>query len=124
MNNHSGPTKQTKETARLGARLRRRRGAGDTWEEAARKERVFKKDNISPDPGLAYRIACDGYEPKGQELRDRLGLRKICLACMRGFRKISSRAKALSPWRLWWRRLKPGEREKRIKSQYEQENQR
>lgn len=120
MSNHSGPTKQTTETARLGARIRKRRERGEKWEAIARAEGVVKRDG-SPNTGLASRIAYDGYEPQGQELRDRLGLRRICLACMRGFRKISSSARSLSPWLLWWRRLEPGERDRRIKSQYERE---
>lgn len=120
MSNHSGHTKQTPETARLGARIRRRRAKGEKWEAIARAEGVVKEDG-SPNPGLASRIAFDNYEPTGQELRDRLGLRKICLACMRGFRKVSSSARSLSPWLLWWRRLEPGERDRRIKSQYDNE---
>ena len=120
MTNHSHNTNQTKQTARLAKRIRDRREAEEKWEAIAQTEGVLKEDG-SPDPGLAYRIAYNDYEPKGKDVRERLGLKKLCLTCMRGFRKIASGARPLSPWLVWWRRLGKEERDRRIKSQYEQE---
>lgn len=34
-----------------------------------------------PDPALAYRIAVQGYEPRRQETRTRLGLPPVCIVC-------------------------------------------
>lgn len=118
MSNHPGIQKQTKETARLGKRIRDRRAKGERWEKICLDLRILKEDG-SPNHGLASRIAFDNYEPKGQELRDRLGLRKFCLACKRGFRKVSSGVMSLSPWVLWWRRLDPQERDRRIREIWE-----
>lgn len=120
MSKHTGPAKQTPETARLAKRIRNRRSKGEKWIEIAQAEKILKESG-EPDPGLASLIAYKNYEPKGQELRDRLGLRKMCIECMRGFRKIASGARSLSPWRLWWRRLKPAERDRAIREHYEKE---
>lgn len=120
MSNGSKTSQQTKETARIARELRRLRKKRVTWEKAAEQVGIVKEDG-SPDPGLAYRIALEGYEPKKQETRDRLGLRKICLACQRGFRKVSSASKVLAPWVVWWRRLPKDERERRIRREYDKE---
>src|SRR5688500_17577813 len=122
MNNGSQDSKQTKETARKGKKILRLHEQGLTWAEAGKRVGVVKEDG-SPTPGHAYKIAVEGNEPASQELRDRLGLKKMCLACMRGFRNVKSRARSLSPWRLWWRRLSPAERDRRIREDYEEENQ-
>lgn len=121
MSNHSGTTKQTKETARLAKRIRDKRDRGVKWDKICLELGILKDTGL-PDTGLAYRIAFDDYEPKGPDLRDRLGLRKICLACLRGFRQVSSSVRELSPWRLWWRKLDPSDRDRRIRSEYEKEN--
>lgn len=121
MKNTTQKTKQTTETARRARELIKLQRVGYTWEEASRKVGILKKDG-SPDPGLAYRIALEGYEPKGQELRDRLGLKKMCVSCMRAFRKTSKKVSELPPWRYWWNRLKPQERERWIKKNYEEGN--
>jgi hypothetical protein len=118
MNKETGSPQQTKQTRQLAARIRRLRGKGKTWETVCRELRIFKRDG-SPDTGLAYRIALDNYEPKGAEVRERLGLKKICLACMRGIRNISSGSKgSLPPWLIFWRRLPKGEREEWIREYY------
>jgi hypothetical protein len=121
MSNSSNGSKQTPGTARKARELLKLRRNNITWERAA-KEVGIVKDNGDPDPGLAYKIAIEGYEPKGQEVRDRLGLKKICTSCMRGFRSISRQISALSPWRAWWNRLKPGERDRWIRKNYEEGN--
>jgi hypothetical protein len=113
--------KQTAGTARIARELRRLREQGKTWKEASIELGILKKDG-SPDPGLAYRIAIDEYEPKSPEIRERLGLRKFCLACERGFRKVSTMAReALPPWLKWWKKLDRAERERRIREYYEKE---
>jgi hypothetical protein len=104
MNKETGSPQQTKQTRQLAARIRRLRGKGKTWETVCRELRIFKRDG-SPDTGLAY--------------RERLGLKKICLACMRGIRNISSGSKgSLPPWLIFWRRLPKGEREEWIREYY------
>lgn len=121
MAKQTGPAKQTPETARLANRIRRRRAKGEKWIKIAQAEKILK-ENGEPDPGLASLIAYKNYEPKGQALRERLGLKKFCFECMRGIRKIASGARSLSPWRVWWRRLEPGDRDRWIRENYEKEN--
>lgn len=121
MSHTSHNTKQTAETARRARAILKLRRKGKTWEKASSETGIIKSDG-SPDPGLAYRIALEEYEPKSQEVRDRLGLKKLCLSCMRAFRKTSKKISALPPWRYWWNRLKPGERERWIKKNYEEGN--
>lgn len=104
----------------MAKRIRALRAKGIKWEKICLQLGILK-DNGEPDTGLAYQIGINQKEPKGEEVRDRLGLRKVCLACMRGFRRVSASARSLSPWRLWWNRLKPAERDSRIKSEYEKE---
>src|SRR5690349_14507511 len=114
MSNTSQRPKQTTETARRARALLKLRGKGYTWEKASRAVGILKEDG-SPDHGLAYRIANEVYEPKGQDVRDRLGLKKICLSCGRAIRSISKTVSALPPWRYWWNHLKPQERERWIR---------
>lgn len=121
MTHQTGTTKQTRETARKARILRELKALGATWEDAAAEVGIIKEDG-SPNPGLAHKIA-EGYEPKRPETRERLGLRAICFACMRGIRKASEGARALSPWRSWWKRLSPDDRDKMIREHYEKENQ-
>lgn len=118
MSNGTRSKKQTRETARIARELRKLYSRGLTWEGAAREAGILK-ENGEPDPGLAYRIALQGYEPKKISTRERLGLKKICFTCLRGFRKVSRAA--LSPWVRWWRGLPKQERDRRIRSQYEKE---
>ncbi len=122
MSNTAQRPKQTKETARKARELLKLRREGYTWERASRAVGILKEDR-SPDPGLAYRIAVEGYEPKGEEIRARLGLKAICLHCMREIRKVSRTVSARSPWREWWNRLKPTERDRWIRKNYEKRNQ-
>lgn len=117
MSHTSQKTQQTPETRRKARRLLKLRRERYTWEKAAEKVGILKEDG-SPDPGLAYKIAVEQYEPKGQELRDRLGLKKICLSCMRVFRRVSKQVSDLPPWREWWNHLKPGERDEWIRKNY------
>jgi hypothetical protein len=116
----NGTSKQTSGTARKAKRINRLRAKGKTWESISIEEGIIK-ENGSPDPGLAYRIA-HGYEPKGRELRSRLGLRDVCMSCLRGFRKKSSEiARALPAWASWWKSLPKDEKDRRIRDQYEKE---
>lgn len=122
MTKETGSHKQTAETARKAKKIRKLRETNPPvkWEEICRAFGILK-ENGEPDTGLAHRIAYDEYEPKKQETRDRLGLKKICLSCGRGFRRAVSGMASLSPWRVWWRRLPPQERDRRIREDWEKE---
>lgn len=122
MGNTSKQPKQMKETARKALQIRTLRRKGYKWDDIAREVKILKEDG-SPDPGLAYLIGFKGYEPKRPEVRARLGLKELCLACMRAFRKGSDSSRARSQWRLWWSRLSPDERDRKIRSEYEKEDQ-
>jgi hypothetical protein len=76
---------------------------------------ILKNDG-RPDTGMAYKIAYDGHEPAGREVRLRLGLRDICTKCHRGFRKRMVRK--MTPARAWWETLETSKREKIIQSLY------
>jgi hypothetical protein len=56
------------------------REIGHTWDEISTALNILT-ENGRIDPGLAKRIIADGYEPKRQTTRDRLGLTLICVAC-------------------------------------------
>jgi hypothetical protein len=117
----SSTSNQTKQTARKAESIRRLRAQNVKWEEIARRLKILKTDG-SPDPGLAYKIGVEGYEPKGEEIRNRLGLKHICMTCLRAIRKSSAaRRGAGSPWLSWWKKLRPADREERIRRQYEKE---
>lgn len=106
---------QTKQTAQKAESIRRLRAKGWTWERTSIKLGILK-ENGDPDPGLAYKIA-EGYEPKGPAVRARLGLKALCLTCMRGFRKQGrAAAQALTPWASWWKSLSPKDKEQKIRA--------
>lgn len=113
----SHTTEQTPQTRRKARRLLELREHGKTWDEASKKVGILKEDG-SPDPGLAYKIAMEGYEPVKQETRDRLGLKKICLSCGRAIRHIRKTVSELPPWREWWIHLSREDRERWIEKNY------
>jgi hypothetical protein len=121
MRNTSKQPKQLKETARKAREIRRLRARSVKWEDIAREVNILKEDG-SPDPGLAYLIGFKGYEPKRPEVRARLGLKELCLSCMRAFRNRSGSSRSRSQWRAWWSRLSPDERDRKIRSEYEKES--
>jgi hypothetical protein len=56
-----------------------------SWPRTAADHGVLTPDG-DPNPGLAFRIAMKGYEPKSLELRERLGLPAECATCHRRIR--------------------------------------
>lgn len=114
---------QSKQTARLAKRIRRlrekkKRGKQTVWRVVCETLNVRTEDG-RVDPGLAFRIAYDEYEPSDRAVRQRLGLKDICTKCMRSFR--SPRASAIrskSPARAWWEKLKREDREQVIEISY------
>jgi hypothetical protein len=71
---------QSPKTRILAVRLRVERRSKATWSVAAKRCDVLTKSGL-PDPGLAYRIAVEGYEPRSMECRQRLGLPIVCPTC-------------------------------------------
>lgn len=107
---------QTPQTARLGRKIRkmreRKKGGKRAWKDVCKLLNIMKKDG-QPDTGLAYKIAYEGYEPLGRDLRKSLGLRDICTKCKRLFRVVTVKpARAKSPARVWWDKLKGEDRQK------------
>lgn len=119
---------QTKQTLRLAERIKRFRGKRDR----AGKQMIWRKVCLKikppiltaegkPDTGLAYKIAYQGLEPEGRDLRKRLGLRDICTNCKRPYRKIGAKKPAAKKTdaRLWFERLPIDRKEQMIMELYE-----
>lgn len=112
---------QTKQTQRLGARLRRirektdRKGNMTKWRVVCLKvDPPILLESGEPDTGLAYQIAYNGKEPEDRRIRERLGLKDICAKCLRPYRKPARVAKKRSPAREWFMKLKSDRKEKMI----------
>lgn len=103
---------QTPQTARIARKIRKLREKKKTaWKDVCVRLKILKEDG-RPDTGLAYKIAYEGYEPTGRELRHRLGLRDICKSCRRPFRVPSVKPRpAKSQARVWFNGLKREERD-------------
>lgn len=115
---------QAKDTIRLARRIRKKRekktkGKLTPWRVVCETLNI-RTDQGKLDTGAAYKIAYQEYEPSGREMRLRFGLRDKCSKCGRTFRapKPPQVARALSPARLWWNRMKGEEREKLIELSY------
>ena len=66
------PKRQSRACLAMARTLRRLHRAGLSWPQIAREYPILSRSG-NPSPGLAYLIA-GGYEPRTQEVRDRLGL--------------------------------------------------
>jgi hypothetical protein len=64
---------QTRVTAHLAQKLRRKHAETKSWEAAAIALNILTADG-KPDKGMAFLIAMRGYEPARKETRLRLGL--------------------------------------------------
>jgi hypothetical protein len=71
---------QVRTLGQLAASLRQIHAQGIGWREAALACRVLTKSGQG-DPGLAFRIAVNGYDPRRPETRQRLGLPPVCIEC-------------------------------------------
>ena len=71
---------KTRLLTQLAENLRQEHVLTNSWRKAAEACNVLTEDR-RPDPGLAQRIALQGYDPKRQETRTRLGLPPICVTC-------------------------------------------
>jgi hypothetical protein len=58
------------------------------WDDIASELGIYTKDGRI-NPGLAYRIVMEGYEPSRPETRHRLGLAPICPSCKHSVGKKS-----------------------------------
>lgn len=65
---------------KIAAEARKMHAAGMTWKEIAIDLRVLTEDG-RPDPGLAWRITNENYEPGTMATRRRLGLAPKCPTC-------------------------------------------
>jgi hypothetical protein len=106
-------TEQTKRMAKKILKLREKKPPM-LWREICIRLNIYKADGTTPDTGLASKIAYQGVEPATKRVRDRLGMRGICLTCRRPFRKPGKvRAKVLkSEPSSWWGALQEEERER------------
>jgi hypothetical protein len=71
----------------LAASLRQIHAQGVGWREAALACRVLTKGGQG-DPGLAFRIAEQGYDPRRPETRQRLGLPPVCIECGQKIKRV------------------------------------
>lgn len=112
---------QTKQTAKLARKIRRLRERKRPlkWRAVCEKLNIRTQDGRI-DPGLAYRIGYQDYEPSDRALRGRLGLKDICSKCKRTFRAVRSPViRTKSPARAWWEKLNREDREKLIELSYQ-----
>ena len=68
-----GNNTQTPATKTLAKALRKTHRETRSWLQTARLHNITDSDG-TPNKGMAYRIARDGYEPKDHQLRIRIGL--------------------------------------------------
>jgi hypothetical protein len=71
---------KTRLLIQLAENLRSEHVLTNSWRKAAEVCNVLTEDG-RPDPGLAQRIALQGYDPRREETRTRLGLPPICVTC-------------------------------------------
>lgn len=72
-------TRQLSHIREKGAKLRLQ---GMAWRDISVALDILNGDG-KPDPGMAYRIVIEGYEPSRIATRKRLGLSLICPTCKR-----------------------------------------
>ncbi|RPJ29169.1 MAG: hypothetical protein EHM33_02005 [Chloroflexi bacterium] len=115
---------QSKQTNRLARKIRKNRekkikGKLTRWMVVCEKLNIRTEDGRL-DPGLAFKIGYQDYEPSDRGVRQRLGLRDMCTRCKRVFRavKVTTPQRALSPARAWWNGLARGQREELIEKTY------
>jgi len=76
-----GNNTQTPATKALAKALRKSHRETHSWLKTAIQHNITAADG-TPNKGMAYRIARDGYEPKDQQLRTRIGLPVVeCPTC-------------------------------------------
>lgn len=112
---------QKPDTARLANKIRKLRDVRKwTWKRICLSLSILDA-NDQPDTGEAYHIY-SGREP-GEEVRARLGLKKICVKCGRPIRLSKTpREKPNDPEHiLWWKSIGRERREAIIRSYYEEE---
>ncbi len=63
---------------------------GLTWDWIASKLGILTADD-KINPGLAYRMVMEGYDPKRIETRTRLRLPPVCPTCHRPLQKVRQR---------------------------------
>lgn len=115
---------QTKQTARLSKKIRRlrekkRKGKQTPWRVVCETLNIRTEDG-RVDPGLAFRIGYQEYEPSDRALRQRLRLKDICTKCKRSFRLPLASALPIrkSTARIWWDKLKREDKERLIEISY------
>lgn len=75
-----GKFPQSPEVERMAAKGQEMRASGENWVIICCKLKILKS-NGEPDPGMAYQIIVNGYEPKRPATRVRLGLPPTCPTC-------------------------------------------
>jgi hypothetical protein len=73
---------KTRTLIHLARNLRQEHALTHSWRKSAQICGVLTSDG-RPDPGLAQRIATQGYDPARIETRQRLGLPPVCVGCGR-----------------------------------------
>lgn len=114
----SNPPKQTKQTARLGARIRRLRERRRplTWTAICQRLNILNPSGEAA-TGIAYKIAYREYEPSHREVRARLGLRDVCMTCLRPYRRKGP-PRVRTEIQDWWLRLSATERAAILENAY------
>lgn len=75
---------QSEATAKLAREIRILRHNGEKWKRVCELLEI-RKANGEVDTGLASLIGYSDYEPKSDNVRDRLGLPRVCVTCHRPF---------------------------------------
>lgn len=79
------------------------------WVAICHRYKIYDPQG-NPSTGIARKLAYDDYEPSHREVRQRLGLRDMCLTCGRPYRKKTTR-RPRTEIQSWWARLSAQDRE-------------
>lgn len=111
---------QTPQTARLAKKIRRKREHGKHGKETLWRvvQEQFGYGKVSM--GELWKIAYEGREPADKRIREALGLRDICLKCLRPFRKANKKLnEPKSKARKWWDGLSKENKNKVLQWMYD-----
>lgn len=90
-------------------RLRERRRPM-SWVDICIKLKIFKKDNVTPDTGMASMLAYgrkgEPYRPSEKVVLERLNFPVVCKECHRPMRERKSKSVVLiDPYQIFWNNL-------------------
>lgn len=115
---------QSKDTIRLAKKIRRirerkKKGKLTPWRVVCETLNIRTPEG-KLDPGMAYKIGYQEYEPSDRETRKRFKLRDICSKCKRAYRvpRPPAARRTPSPAEVWFSKMKGEEKRMAIEFLY------